>query len=273
MKDIGLVLVQHTPLVAHEPLISGVEHGLEEVLVRSDMRLVTRVVRDHAAELDVYRYWHATGAVDAVVLVRLTRDDKRVTFLNQLRVPFVAIADESQVGEFSAVAIDNSAMMLALIEHLTSRGHSRISYVSGPAEVELSSIRARAFADQAATAGVDGRVVTAELTTEGGQRATREVLGDESQRPTAIIYDDDVTAAAGLEAITSLGLTVPGDVAVIAWNDSVLCQSAVPSITAMSNEAHGIGLLVGKCLIDTVESGSRSVVHAPSSFIVERASA
>lgn len=271
MKDIGLVLVQHTPLVAHEPLISGVEHGLEEILVKSDMRLITRVVRDAASELDVYRYWHGANAVDAVVLVRLTHDDKRVTFLNQLKVPFAAIADASQIGDFSAVAIDNAGMMQTLVEHLTSRGHSRIVYVSGPAEVELSSVRATAFLGESQRSGFAGTVVNCELTTEGGQAATRTIFG-ETDRPTAVIYDDDVTAAAGLATIQSLGLTVPGDVAVIAWNDSVLCQSATPSITAMSNEAHGIGLLAGRCLIQTVETGTRTILNAPPSFIVERAS-
>ena len=108
MKDIGLVLVQNTPHPAHDPLISGVEHGLEEILVKSGMRLTTRVVPDGESELDVYRYWHATDAVDAVVLMRLTRDDKNVSFLHEVKIPFVAIVDETQVGQFSAVAIDNT---------------------------------------------------------------------------------------------------------------------------------------------------------------------
>jgi DNA-binding LacI/PurR family transcriptional regulator len=271
MKDIGLVLVQPSPLVAHEPLISGIEHGIEEILVKSDMRLVTRVVRDHEAELDVYRYWHASGAVDAVVLIRLVRDDKRVTFLNQLKVPFVAIADESQVGDFSAVTIDNAGMMHALVDHLTSRGHTNIAYIGGPAEVELSSIRADVFLAGAARGEFRGSVLRTELTVEGGQQVTRQILGEE-ERPTAIIYEDDLLATAALETIHTLGLKVPTDVAVIAWNDSVRCQSAIPSITAMSNEAHAVGLLAGRCLIETVESGAPVVLTAPRSFIVERAS-
>ena len=271
MKDIGLVLVQPTPPVAHEPLISGVEHGLEETLIRAGMRLVTRVVRDAAAELDVYRYWHKTKAVDAVVLVRFGPGDKRVAFLDKLGVPFAAIADESQLGEFSAVAIDYAGMMRTLVAHLTGRGHTRIVFVSGSDELELSSVRARAFLAEAARGGFAGTVVSTELTAEASRAATRDILAAD-ERPTAIIYDDDITAAAGLLAIQELGLTVPGDVAVVAWNDSVRCQSAKPSITAMSNEAHTVGILVGECLLTTVEKSSVTVLHAPHSFIVERAS-
>lgn len=271
MKDIGLVLVQHTPFGSHEPLISGVEHGLEEILVRSGMRLTTRIVRDRASEMDVYRYWHAVGAVDAVVLVRLARDDARVTNLNKLGVSFVAIADERQIGDFSAVAIDNAGMMQALVEHLTSRGHSKIAYVSGPADVELSSIRAAAFREESGRAGFRGTVVSCEQSVESARAATKQLFG-EPDRPTAVIYDDDITAAAGIETIQSLTLAVPADVAVIAWNDSVLCQGATPPITAMSDEAHSIGLLAGECLIEMVKSKKHSILRAQKSFIVERAS-
>jgi DNA-binding LacI/PurR family transcriptional regulator len=272
MKDIGLVLVQNTPHRAHDPLISGVEHGLEEILVKSGMRLTTRVVPDGESELDVYRYWHATDAVDAVVLMRLTRDDKNVSFLHEVKMPFVAIVDETQVGQFSAVAIDNTAMMRALVEHLTSRGRSNIVYVSGPAEVEPSSVRAAAFLQESARAGFQAAVISCEPSAEGAQRATRQLLAADLGRPTAVIYDDDVTAAAGQRTIQAAGAKVPDDIAVVAWNDSVLCQSATPSITAMSHEAHSVGLLAGRCLIQTAETGEHEVLHASDAFIVQRAS-
>jgi DNA-binding LacI/PurR family transcriptional regulator len=273
MKDIGLVLVQHTPLAAHEPLISGVEHGLEEILVRSDMRLVTRVVRDLDSELDVYRYWHATNAVEAVVLVRLTRQDRRVTFLNQLKVPFVAIADQSQIGDFSAVTIDNTGMMRSVVDYLTARGKVKIAYVSGPEDVELSSIRVQAFLAESTDGRFEASVIRAEQSNDGGASATREALSNERGRPTAIIYDDDVAAATGVETITALGLAIPEDVAIVAWNDSVRCQGAIPPITAMSNEAHRIGVLTARALIETMGSGARVVQAADPSFIVDRASA
>jgi DNA-binding LacI/PurR family transcriptional regulator len=271
MKDVGLVLVQNTPHPTHDPLISGIGHGLEEILVKSGMRLTTRVVPDAAAELDVYRYWHARDAVDAVVLMRLTRDDKNVSFLQEARIPFVAIADETQVGQFSAVVIDNTAMMAALVEHLTSRGHSNMVYVGGPADVEPSSVRAAAFLAESARAGFQGAVMSCEPTAEGAQRATRALLAADG-RPTAVIYDDDVSAAAGLRTIQGAGAKVPDDIAIVAWNDSVLCQSATPSITAMSHEVHSVGLLAGKCLIATAETGRREVLYAAHAFIVERAS-
>jgi DNA-binding LacI/PurR family transcriptional regulator len=273
MKNIGLVLVQPGPRVSHEPLISGIEHGLEETLVKSGMCLVTRVVHEQSAELDVYRYWHASNAVDAVVLIRLRQDDERITFLKQLKIPFAAVVDALEIEDFSAVTVDSSSMMKAAVAYLVARDHRDIAYVKAPAGAVLSDIRARTFCDETERAGIQGRVVSAELTEDGAREATAQLMSQPDGRPTAVIYDDDVTAVAGLETIRSLGLSVPGEVAIMAWNDSVRCQSATPPLTAMSDEANRIGVLAATCLIDAVESGDNVLIAAPNSFIVQRASA
>ncbi len=273
MKNIGLVVVQPGPRALHEPLMSGISHGLEETFARAGMRLVTRVVRDAAAELDVYRYWHASGAVDAVILVRVRHEDERVTFLGQLKVPFAAIVDTDEVGDFSAVTVDSASMMQSVLAYLESRGYSNAAYVKAPEETVLSDIRARMFLVEPSGSTLSRHVLNAELTAEGASEATRQLLADDAERPDAIIFDDDVTAVAGLATIQSLGLRVPADVAVIAWNDSVLCQSATPSITALSDQAHQIGTLAARCLMDSVTTGSPTIIRAADSFIVQRASA
>jgi DNA-binding LacI/PurR family transcriptional regulator len=273
MKNIGLVLVQPGARAVHEPLMSGISHGLEEAFVRAGMRLVTRVVRERSAELDVYRYWHASGAVDAIVLVRVRHEDERVRFLGQLRIPFAAIVDAAEVGDFSAVTVDSASMMRSALSYLTSQGYSNVVYVKAPEDTVLSDIRARMFVAEAEAAEFHGRVVSADLTADGASSATEELIADAASRPDAIIFDDDVTAVAGLSTLQSFGLSVPRDVAVMAWNDSVLCQSATPSVTALSDRAHEIGTLAANCLIDSVATGTRKIIGAPDSFIVQRASA
>jgi DNA-binding LacI/PurR family transcriptional regulator len=273
MKNIGLVLVQPGPRAVHEPLMSGISHGLEETFARAGMRLVTRVVRDSSAELDVYRYWHASGAVDAVVLVRVRHEDDRVVFLRQLKIPFAAVVDAAEVGNFSAVTVNSASMMQSTLSYLASRGYSKVVYVKAPEDTVLSDIRARMFLAETVGSPLQGQVLSAELTAEGASEATRLLVTEPAERPDAIIFDDDVTAVAGLSTILSLGLAVPGDVAVIAWNDSVLCQSATPSITALSDQAHQIGTLAANCLIDSVAKGAITIVSAADSFIVQRASA
>jgi DNA-binding LacI/PurR family transcriptional regulator len=268
MKDIGLVLVQSARRVAHDPLISGLGHGLEEILVKSDMRLVTRVVSDAKSEARVYRSWKTSGAVDGVVLLRLEEKDARPSLLDSLGVPFAAVVDEGRIGDFSGVIIDGAATMRTVLDHLVSRGHSDIVYVSAE---DPAATRSTAFVDETEKREIRGTVVVSPLTREGGARATTQILAL-APRPTAVIYDDDVTAVSGLDLLIARGVAVPAEMAVVAWNDSVLCQAATPPLTAVSNETHTIGQLVGRCLIDMETTGERTLVHSPASFIVERSS-
>lgn len=268
MKDIGLVLVQSARRVAHDPLISGLGHGLEEILVKSDRRLVTRVVPDAKAEAKVYRSWKSSGAVDAIVLLGVAAKDPRPALLDSLELPFSAVVDEAVAGAFSAVVVAGAATMRTILDHLVGRGYDDIVYVSGE---DAAGTRTTTFVDVTTERGLRGRVVSSPLTREGATAATTAILALEP-RPTAIIFDDDVTAVTGLQVLQGRGVSVPDDVAVVAWNDSVLCQASTPPLTAVGNETHAIGQLVGRALIELEATGERTHLRSPAPFIVERSS-
>jgi DNA-binding LacI/PurR family transcriptional regulator len=269
MRNVGVVLAKPKPLVGYEPLTTDLFDGLNEVATQAGMRVVTRVVLDVERELEVYRDWHASGAVDGVVLLGIARDDTRITELHALGVPFVAVIDLAQSGNFSAVTIDNSAVMSRVMGYLVARGHTRIGFVSGPEEIESNYHRVRAFTAHA-------RAFDVEMTVfhhEEGSAATAAVLHAASlrDRPTALILGDDVAAVESLGALASVGLNVPTDMSVVAWNDATRCQLAQPAITAMSNEARNVGVLVGECLIELAAGASDITRSVPSAFVVERA--
>src|ERR1039458_7375768 len=54
--------------------------------------------------------------------------------------------------------------------------------------------------------------------------------------PTAIIYDNDVMAVSGLGAAQRMGVQVPADLSIVAWDDSPLCQLVHPPLTALSRD-------------------------------------
>lgn len=70
-----------------------------------------------------------------------------------------------------------------------------------------------------------------------GARATRSLLtAGGPDRPTAIVYDNDIMAVAGLSVAAEMGLSVPGDVSLLARDDSQLCRLTHPTLSAMSHE-------------------------------------
>ena len=125
--------------------------------------------------------------------------------------------------------------------------------MAGPSQMHHTTARTEAFHRTASDMGVeDVRVVHAEYSDELGAVVTRTLL-ESSPRPTAVVYDNDVMAVAGLGVATELGMAVPGDVSLLAWDDSALCRMTHPPLSAMSRDVTRFGAQAGRLLLRIVD--------------------
>ena len=69
-----------------------------------------------------------------------------------------------------------------------------------------------------------------------------------AEPPTAILYDNDVMAAAGLGVAQRLGVSVPGGVSIVSWDDSALCELMHPALTALRRDIAGAGAAAARIL-------------------------
>jgi len=94
-------------------------------------------------------------------------------------------------------------------------------------------------------------VLHTDFTPAEGVEATRSAL-TAPDAPTAIIYDNDIMAVAALGVAAQLGIRVPDDLSIIAWDDSVLCQHTYPRLTSLSHDVVNFGAHVARRLFDVV---------------------
>ncbi|MFJ1584163.1 substrate-binding domain-containing protein [Streptomyces sp. NPDC088197] len=80
--------------------------------------------------------------------------------------------------------------------------------------------------------------------------------GEPGRRPTAILYDHDLMAVAGLSVAAEMGLAVPRDVSLLAWDDSQLCQLTPLKLSAMSHDVFGFGAEVARRLLTVLKGGT-----------------
>jgi DNA-binding LacI/PurR family transcriptional regulator len=79
-------------------------------------------------------------------------------------------------------------------------------------------------------------------------------------------------AIAGLSALTELGVAVPHDVSLLAWDDSALCTIIHPKLSALNHDVMAFGAHVGRRLFDLLE-GAEPAAHLDSTpVLVERES-
>jgi DNA-binding LacI/PurR family transcriptional regulator len=163
-----------------------------------------------------------------------------VTVLRELGIPAVVVGTPRGSGGLPAVWQDDVVATRIVIGHLAGLGHRRIARIGGFPRYWHSRLREEAFSAVTAEAGLEAVLVDADYTAEHGAEATRSLL-EQPERPTAILYDNDVMAVAGLAAARRAGLDVPGDLSVVAWDDSALCELVHPAITAMRRDIAGAG--------------------------------
>ena len=202
----------------------------------------------------MYRRWWGERRVDGVFVTDLRDDDVRIPVLQELQLPAVVIGGPGDTG------IDRADLV-----RRRGRGH-RGGALPG---------RARAPADRpgrrsartcctprpaprrsprsAPRSGWTSAVtVPSDYTGEEGGRATRRLLID-AERPTAIIYDNDVMAVAGLAVAQEMGLTVPADLSIVAWDDSPLCSLVHPPLTALSRDIAEYGAHAARQLLAAID--------------------
>jgi DNA-binding LacI/PurR family transcriptional regulator len=272
VKDVGLVLVNDGALPAYDRSIAALVHGLEERLLGRGIRVVTRLVQTSRAERAVYRTWSRTEAVGAVVLMDVRTGDPRVPLLRELGLPFVGVTDSARAGDFSAVTLDTRAMVETVLRFLVDRGYERAVYVrvpGGPTS-DLGALRASTFTANTVP-GIEVDLVVAGASPVDPVAAA--VAASAGSARTATVFDDDASAVAAMALMRESGRRVPEDVAVFVWNDSPLCQTADPAISALNARADVVGDLVGDCLLRSADADHPVHLAAPAPFVVARASA
>lgn len=97
-------------------------------------------------------------------------------------------------------------------------------------------------------------------------------LVSSASRPTAILYDNDIMAVAGLSVAQEMGLDVPADLSLVAWDDSQLSRVVRPPLTALSRDIPAYGTHAARTLLTMVADGSAPGFEDAAARLVPRGS-
>ncbi|WP_030268286.1 LacI family DNA-binding transcriptional regulator [Streptomyces sp. NRRL B-24484] len=271
---VGLVIARPARQLGLEPFYTEFISGIAGVIAERSGSLLLRLVHDRDQETAVHRAWWKDRRVAGCVLVDLTEDDPRIPALARLGMPAVAAGHPGLTdGRAAAVWTDDAAAVEEAVRYLALLGHRRIARVGGDPALGHTAIRTRALERTAADLGLEpARSLPTDFSGRAGARATRDLLASAAHQPTAIIYDNDIMAVAGAAVARELGLHIPGDLSLIAWDDSQLCRLTHPPLSAMSHDVHGFGVQVVRSLYDLIDRRPVTPGPAPTPVLVPRGS-
>jgi LacI family transcriptional regulator len=204
----------------------AVEHGQEVLIANTEYQ-------PHRMQVCIRRMLERR--VDGVAIMTSEMDPKLVQLLNRRGVPIVFL-DTGRVGpNISNVFIDYASGIEQAIEHLTSLGHKRIAFVSGPPTLASAKTRTNAFAlslkKKEISLSVDYMQV-GNHRIDGGQNAMAKLL-KLRQPPTAVMASNDLTAIGMMREIHGAGLDVPADISVLGFDDIEMSNFLQPPLTTI----------------------------------------
>ncbi|HEY8721314.1 LacI family DNA-binding transcriptional regulator [Pengzhenrongella sp.] len=265
---VGLVLARPARLLAVEPFFMEFITGIEETLAERDLSILLHVVPEQDAEVETYRRWADRRLVDAVIVVNLTVDDPRPAVLRELGLPSLLVG-VSGPSDVPAVRTDNEGAARAALTHLLELGHRRIARVSGPAQLLHTRLRTAALLEGGAAVGLEPVTLEGDYSDDAGVELTRWLLARPAP-PTVIIYDNDVMAVAGLRTALGLGVAVPDELSLLAWDDSVLCRLTSPALTTISVDVHEFGVRVARSILELLDGAPVAERWSPSALLMPR---
>ncbi|MEZ4518847.1 MAG: LacI family DNA-binding transcriptional regulator [Chloroflexota bacterium] len=269
---LGFILPTLTPRFS-DPFFSEFLAGVgNEAASRGYDLLVSVQAPGSTEERAAYERAAAGGWVDGLFVVRTRVNDERITRLCDGNFPFVAFGRTECDCEFPYVDEDSAAGVHQIITHLVDLGHSAIAFVAPPSYLMFGRYRIQGFYEAMAAHNLEVRekwIIEGDMTQRGGETAAQSLLAL-TERPTAIIFGNDLMAIGGMNGIKATGLQPGVDIAVGGFDNISLSSYVTPSLTTIEQPIYDIGQRLCTMLIDVInerELTERHVLLSPTLIV------
>ena len=205
-----------------------------------------------------------TSELDTALLGELASRDVSVVFLD-LGKPGI---------HMSNLTVNYDAGIEEAIGHLVALGHSEIAFVSGPERLKSAVRRLEAFraSMRRHLPGARVRFHPGDFKLEGGRRAAAEILSGR-ELPTAVLAANDLMALGVMVELRSAGLSIPGDVSVVGFDDIAFAALAEPALTTICLPRVELGRRAVEALMTNIEHPERKGVQVNiPTYLITRAS-
>lgn len=171
--------------------------------------------------------------VDALVIVSTTPSHDIINECTQRRTPVILFNRLAPQTSASSVCCDNVAGGQTVADLLLDSGHKQIAFLGGIASTATNKMRESGFVNQLQTRGYGGLLrEEGTYTYQSGFEATRHLLAL-SPAPDAIFCAADIMALGAIDAVREAGLSVPGDISIVGFDDIPVAGWPAYSLTTI----------------------------------------
>jgi LacI family transcriptional regulator len=240
--------IPHAGYISSDAYIFRVIEGMTPALNKARFQLVLQPLKLQQMN---YLQLARQNNVDGIILMNTHDADTGLAEVIDAGFPLVVIGTINR-PEICQIDIDNRTSAAAAARHLVELGHRNIGMIAhAPFSYYAARDRREGFLAALADAGIPPREAwmrVANLTEESGYRAMQEILAAD-ERPTAVFAGNDVVAYGAVQAVKDAGLSIPGDLSIVGFDDDLLSRYLNPPLTTITNPAAGLGAEAARLLV------------------------
>ena len=185
-------------------------------------------------------------------------------------IPYVSVDRVLPSAEGCSVSVDDVRGGELAARHLLQNGHEKIVYVSGPMHLTQCQDRYTGAVNALREAGLGEdalrHIECGRLDVAAGRDAGARLLGM-SPRPSAVFCANDLLALGVLQALYGAGVQVPGEVALVGYDDIEFASAAAVPLTSVRQPAFRMGRAAADLLIE--ETGEEAESHEHQRIVLQ----
>ncbi len=231
---VALFVSEPEERVFSDPIFATVVRGMGAATGAVDMTLVL-VIAKAEDERERARRFLRRDHVDGVVLMSLHGDEPLPRQLARDGMPTVQIGRPLGRSGVPYVDADNRGGARLAVGHLLERGRRTVATITGPSNMNAGIDRLDGYRDALGGAGLEvrpGLVEEGDFGEASGYETMRSLLAREPAID-GVFAASDLMAVGALRALRDAGRDVPGDVAVVGFDDAPLARHTVPPLTTV----------------------------------------
>jgi DNA-binding LacI/PurR family transcriptional regulator len=239
-QAVGLIVHEPHSLFLEDPNIGEILLGANTALSTADYQMVSLVIESDRDTERVARYLSG-GFVDGVVIVSAREQDPITRVIERLALPAAFVGHPQDLHDLPYVGINNRAAARAITERLIGTGRRRIGMIAAALDRDSGSDRLAGFTDALGDRFDPGLVAPVPLYTYADGRDGMRALLARDPLIDGVFAASDVIAAGALNALREAGRSVPEDVGIVGFDDSVWALRCQPLLSTVRQPASGLG--------------------------------
>ncbi len=207
--------------------------------------------------LQVIRSLSRTGQVENFIILYSKQHDPVIDYLYNEGLLYVLIGKAYQYAN-QTIYIDNDNLLAGqeATEYLIGLGHQNIAYLGSDSSLMFSADRKSGYQLALALHHLPQKpenCLEVPSVPKDDSSALHSLLGN-SDRPTAIVVSDDILAVALERVCLEIGLSIPRDLSIISFNNSLLARLTSPQLTSIDVNSCQLGIEAASQIINHMEN-------------------